>query len=285
MRDRLGVVLLVLPLLVGVALMVVEGAPRSRWLVNVVAGGLGLLAFALLRRSARRDGVVRGYAAWLAVASVWATLAFPAADGVSRWLPLGPLHLHASAIAIPIVLVAAGRHTKDGRGDWLVLALAAALPLQPDAGQATALAIGAPFVLAQRRWAWVLVFLAGWAWWRPDDLGVAPYVEDVLPRAVSRGVAWVGLCVAALAAYAIAPLVVDRGSATHRAIAAYFVATIVVGFVGVFPVPLLGSGASPILGAFLALGLLSPRTAITANDRDDPTVPLRGDDAATAPAP
>ncbi|MBL8744360.1 MAG: hypothetical protein JNK04_24805 [Myxococcales bacterium] len=37
----------------------------------------------------------------------------------------------------------------------------------------------------------------------------------------------------------------------------YFVASLAVPLVGEFPVPLLGFGSSPALGAFLGLGLLS----------------------------
>ena len=145
-----------------------------------------------------------------------------------------------------------------------------ALALQPDAGQASAVGAAVVFIgLSQRGWTrWILgavpigiVFLA---WSRPDALPAVPHVEGILRLAWAKNRA---LGAIALATLAILPVVYARAWWQHRAadslvgrvaasLGVYTVGTIVASLVGNFPVPVMGYGASPILGSYLAIGLL-----------------------------
>src|SRR5262249_49798550 len=89
----------------------------------------------------------------------------------------------------------------------------------------------------------------------------APFVEDIVGRAfqMSPFVGVLALCSfvpACLGAYGLGRAAPSDSSATvaaRGALTVYFVAAALVPLVGEFPVPLLGFGASSIVGAFLGL--------------------------------
>jgi cell division protein FtsW (lipid II flippase) len=116
---------------VGATVVHAHGVAPVAFLPNAIALAVGAAGFLWLTRPSRRPA--RSAAAiWPAVAAalaIAATLAAPGIAGVHRWLPLGPL-------------ISDG----DRRRRWLGLGLAGAMQVihlaQPDAGQATALALG-----------------------------------------------------------------------------------------------------------------------------------------------
>lgn len=247
---------------VGAALMFVEGAPSSRWAVQLASGALGLCAYASLRRvswNRRRRLIGVG----LCISLVFLTLGATGIDGVHRWLGAGPVMLHASMLVAPTLLVLAVE-----LGSTAGLAALSTLQvvhlLQPDAGQATAVAAAAAVLFVVRRGrptamaAAACLVTAALTWIRADPLGPAPFVEDILGRALSRGAGWAALSTAALALFVASPVV---GSEPPRAarfsLAAYFAASVLVSMVATFPTPLLGYSPSPIVGAFLGLAALS----------------------------
>lgn len=135
----------------------------------------------------------------------------------------------------------------------------------PDASQVTALA-GAMTVVLLRSWrrsVLALVAVAAlwtcslFAWQQPDPLLPVPYVEGVLDVAASAGrIAWL----AALVSVALPPIVQAwHASATGRRVllapAVYYVIIAMMAWRQLTPMPLLGFGASPILGYFLMSGL------------------------------
>lgn len=154
----------VLPaLLLGLFVMGAHGAPPALPAMNLAAFAIGfVLVLAVGERFAalvyRRPAAVA-----LAVLGAEAlTLAAPGIDGVHRWVSLGTIRLHPAAIGDPLLLLAAAVLWCRAR-PWTAISLVAAglaiHVLQPDAGQATALAAGA------------LV------------LGLAPPLTDALPPA------------------------------------------------------------------------------------------------------
>ncbi|WP_205507650.1 hypothetical protein [Myxococcus vastator] len=123
----------------------------------------------------------------IAILLTASTLLFPGLEGIHRWVALGPVRLHASAIATP----------------WVLLGMSAALhqrfaasAAQPDTGQGTAFALAASALLLRAHpatWLPRLVSCAGvlalgaCAWLRPDPLAAVPHVG----RPVRGGVvAW-----------------------------------------------------------------------------------------------
>ncbi|WP_240359657.1 hypothetical protein [Pyxidicoccus trucidator] len=214
--------------------------------------------------------------AFLAVA---ATLVFAGLDGVHRWIPLGPLRLNASASFLPWILGGLAASSAKARAMAVALVLGAQLVhvAQPDAGQATALAVGTVAMLAGgtvlRGWAQVavgvtVVALAVCAWLRVDPLAPVDHVERILMLAFSHGVPWAGAVIVA-GSMLLAPMVIavrsQEGASARLALslALYFGTTLGVTFLGNFPVPVIGAGAGPVLGWYAAAFLSSRGSGAT----------------------
>lgn len=260
-------------LIVGALIMRQHDVPSSRWGLNLIGGLLGAAICALfLARSRTAMSKTAAYvSAGLAVGTLAATFAMAGSMGVHRWIPIGPLPVHAGAICLPLLIVAlGGLDAFGGKLRWaplfLAISVAMLLLLQPDAAQAIAFA-GAVFTLLiandQRGWAgWavatVIAVLAAWTWARPNPLSPVSYVEGIVGLARQSGPAWL---VASLAALAVLPLPffispLSRNSAVARALGVYLCICILAPLFGSFPVPLVGFGLSPIVGYFLALANL-----------------------------
>lgn len=201
---------------------------------------------------------------WIALAAIAATFLGPGLEGVHRWLPIGPLRLDASAALAPWLLLglASGDRGVRERSTIAVLAAQFLHVIQPDAAQATALALGAMPILASRQIIRpavglpVLLALVGAAvvaWFRIDPLAPVRHVEGVLAFARDQGVVTsLGALLALL--LALVPLAWPLRSIdpTARAFGAgavlYLCGAIAATVSGRFPVPLLGAGAAPVLG-------------------------------------
>lgn len=258
-------------LAVGVLVMRASGVPAMGWGQNLVACVIGiLLCFALARPRASRRGEARVLAAGvLALGCLAATWLDPGVEDVHRWLRLGPVRLHAGALVLPVVLATLVGLEHAGRrhvATLLSIATALLLALQPDAAQATAFAAGAVVLLLPGKRAewhlWLrlvpLLALAGLSWLRKDPLAPVPHVEGIVGLAMELGTGWGAAAVASLLLLPV-PFFVARGQGDGRlglAIGTYVVVTILAPAFAHFPVPVLGQGASPIIGYFAAIGLL-----------------------------
>lgn len=277
-RYAVGLTPLV-PLVTGVAIMIAAGAPRSRWGSQLVAGTLGVVAYFAARAVPRPKSAHPVTTAVLLMLGILAaTLAGGGMEGVRRWIRLGPLLLHSSALFAPLLLVLAGRHVDvRPRSTIAALALAQAVHVaQPDAGQATAfgaatlvLLLGKRSQIGARTAALAAVLAAAsiaLAWTRPDPLAPAPFVEDIVQRAFGLGPAHGIVALASLVPLVLAPLLARNTGAivspispsvSERAVLmTYLTCSLAVVLAGEFPVPLLGFGASPVVGTFLGLGAL-----------------------------
>lgn len=271
-RSLLPDLLFPLPaLVVGILVMRASGVPATAWGQNLVACVVGIvLCFALARPRRSHLGeaglLVVGVVALGCLAATWLD---PGVQGVHRWVMLGPVRVHAGALVLPFVLAAlAGLERAGRRGASTLLAMVTALVLvlQPDAAQASAFVAGAAVLLLPRSpteaGAWIrlvpLLALAGVSWLRSDPLAPVPHVEGIVGLAAELGTGWAAAAVASLLLLPV-PFFAARGRGDGRAglaIGAYAVVTIVAAASGRFPVPLLGQGASPIIGYFAAIGLL-----------------------------
>jgi Cell cycle protein len=268
------------PLLMGAAVMLAAGAPPGRWALQLISGAAGLLVFFAVRLLPRSSGVpFAAFGVPAALALLAATLLAEGVDGVHRWIQLGPVQLHPSALLAPAVLVVAWRRVADHpRSVLSALAVFQAIHVaQPDAGQATTFGVAALVLLLGRRAtlgprtttlaaALVVASIAA-TWIRPDPLGPAPFVEDIVQRAFRLGAPYGVLAVASLIPLVLAPLLGRRageglspaGSA-RPVLVVYLVGSLVVVLLGEFPVPVLGFGASPVVGALLGLAVLGRGT-------------------------
>ncbi len=252
----------------GVCVMVERQASVARWGVHLGAGLFGLALFGALGvvrplRPALRWGLAIG--GLLVVAS---TLLAPGIQGMQRWHELGPLRVHPSALLAPALLMfAAGSVTHRGAAHGFLLALQALHLGQPDAGQATALGCGALGLLltdahqrAKLPLAALYVLSVAVCWLRPDPLPPAAFVEDIVSQAFALGT-FAGLAaLLSLALLLTSPIVGERAERCRPATAAlfgYFAGSLLAPILGEFPVPLLGFGTSPVVGAFLGVAALT----------------------------
>lgn len=234
-----------------------------------------------------RQATAARLAPWLALVAVAATFLAPGLDGVHRWLAVGPVRLLASAAFAPWLLLgfASPERTVRERTTFAALGVQLLHLAQPDAAQATAVALGLAPVLTNRRFVRAglgipaLLLLGGAAaltWLRLDHLPPVPHVEQILALAHDQGtLTFLG----ALLALGLALLPLARplrgGEPPARALASgaslYLCGAVAATFAGSFPVPLVGAGAGPVLGWFgLALPLVGAPRPLTAPERGAP---------------
>jgi cell division protein FtsW (lipid II flippase) len=259
-------------LVVGVLIMRMSDVPVMQWGQNLGAWAVGTLLCLGLWRRRRSSGRRRwaDLAAVLTLAALAATLLVPGVDGVHRWVPLGPVRLHAAAILLPLLLVAL-QGLAQARGWWTAAGVAVGtallLLLQPDAAQATAFAAGCLVLLlplagrdpSRIACLLVLLALAGVTWLRRDPLAPVPHVEGIVQLAAGVGAGWLVVAGVSLLVLPLPFFRAGRGDAKHAGLAlgTYVAITILAALLtGNFPVPVMGYGVSPILGYLVGLGLL-----------------------------
>ncbi|MFS0773565.1 hypothetical protein [Sphingomonas sp. 1P08PE] len=241
---------------IGCVHLIAADAPATYPMVNAVAAVAGLTAGRWL---AGRRG--QGAAMILAGLAVLATaLVGIRVDGIARWVAVGPVRLQPGLILVPPLVVAFSR--RGGMAAALGVAMAVAgLALAPDRGTAGALAAALVVIAAMRRdaVAIALALLASAGFARTlrlaDPLAPAPFVEGVLAAAAGHGMRTALLIVGAAAMVAPGLWRLAAGGATRPAAAfvAIWAGLLAAALLGSYPTPVLGYGASGVLGYVLAL--------------------------------
>lgn len=275
-------VLVVVTALVSLMAMRVAGAPSGSLAIQAGAFVLAAL-FAMPRRTAALLDSVD--ARWLTSAVLLSACAVLFAgveiDGARRWLRVGPVLLHPASLFGSVLLLALARAAGNLACAVLAAAAIACFGIGNDGAASLAFALGLSGLLAARREHWktllplcVLAWcLAVWGWTRPDSLAPVPHVEEIMSRA------WVGSrLVGAAAALVLAMLplpFVFAARNTHNArhaydahrrgaawaLAGFWIGLVLAGLAGNYPIPVIGYGASPVIGWVLALRLVSSRSA------------------------
>jgi cell division protein FtsW (lipid II flippase) len=243
------------------------GVSAAAWSINIAATGFGLLIWFVGRRLPPPGR--RATRALLTAASI-ATILLPFTSqgmlGVHRWVSVAGLRLHASAIAAPLLILCVAVAASHRIG--LALAIGATggiiLALQPDAAQATSLAAACTVVfvhegMRQRRQVLLgvalLLAVSVASFIRHDPLPPVAHVEGIFTAVASGGPA---PAVMATVALLLLPVPFFVAWYRHRrsmalALGVYVAMTLLAPAWGTFPVPVMGYGASPILGYFIAL--------------------------------
>ncbi len=261
-RRRLALPLL-FPCVGGLYYLFALDAPLRLLLIN--AGALAAaLVWILLGRLPKDHKVRLAIAAAAALALFLPLVIGPEVGGVRRWLPAGPVSLHSGALLLPLITVLAARERTIGAG---LLALAgAALTLQSDAAALAALA-AASAVLAwlHRGLAYAAVAAAGAAMtvvtFGDGALEPQVFTENVLPHMAELSLFKAACLAILLFVVPLWHLVIDPQTQRTEgyALAALLVTLGVMAVIAPFPYPLIGYGASPILGFGLALGAAARR--------------------------
>lgn len=249
-----------LPSLGGLLYLLLFGARMPLIVMNGLALVLALAWVLWGRLPTRRGGQMM--LAGLTVLGLFLPLLLQLdAGGVSRWIPLGPVLMHSGTLLLPLLVVLTAREPRLGPA---ILGLAVlALGLQPDAGSLLGLtAATAALALTQRSKLFALVSGAGLT------LTLATFHAGTLePQVFTEGVlaqVWAAAPLFALglgAVLFVGPAWLLHHSTHVPRAEAYALAALLAGLgvaaiLAPFPFPLIGYGASPILGFGLALGAL-----------------------------
>ncbi|MBY6013420.1 hypothetical protein KUV75_00680 [Qipengyuania gaetbuli] len=258
MNDRYRLMLsLAVPAVAGLAYLAAAGAPAHYLAVN--AGAL-LLALGWIAFDRVPDSEIakRALPAVLLPLFSLPLLAGPDIEGVRRWLPLGPLSLHAGMLLIPSLGCFCARDLRFG--PWVLGAAMGVALLQPDAASAAALAlVAAALAWMHRKPIFAAITALGLAAcaiaFGAGDLPPEPLVEHIFADAWAMQ----PLTALALAAAVLTGLVLLLTARTvpheeRGVLAAGMTGFAAMSLIGNYPTPLLGYGAAPILGFGLALG-------------------------------
>ncbi len=242
------------------------GGPSSYLAINGAA--LGLLALLVLVPGQTRSAALIPAVTFTAITLLFAALVLGQdLQGVRRWIMLGPGRLHAGMLAIPALVAVLPRLRQVLAAGATALATLA-IWAQPDFASVLALFGGIALATAGQRLSWTqqamrlaaVIGLIATAF-RPDPLTGVRFVETAL------GDGWafspfLGLVMAVTLIIAITapPLLLTRGKPelqrSARAVIGAMAGFTLAGLLAPFPQPLIGFGASPIIGYGLALAVL-----------------------------
>ena len=249
---------LAIPCCAGIAYLIAFAASAHYAPTNALAllAGAGWILFGTgPARTVGRRVLSLGLLALLAVP----LLTGPELNGVARWLPLGPVTLHSGMLALPALAVLAS--LEEDYGAPLLLAALFLVLLQPDAASVYALTFAcAGLHHVSQDWKIGAVatvgFFAGLYAAIHGELAPQPFVERVLVDALLQApLAGLGLALALAAGFVLMLQAASLPRSARFALAGSLFGFVLMSVVSNYPGPLIGYGASPILGYALALGL------------------------------
>jgi hypothetical protein len=267
------VALATLAIAAGAAFLTVIGALPGMATFNALAFVAGLAAGWGAHRLAR---LPHGAAVLFGLAALVLLLVLVAGttvDGVTRWLPLGPLNVQPALILSPLLLaIVAGREGRHWRLAILLPILLVAL--QPDAATMLALVAGAAALAAAasvrstRGWTArrialasgaAIIAIASLVWSGIQTPPAVAFVEGTIEIARLSGAAAIMLHVITALLMVAALLSAGQGG---PALAAYFATAAVAAVFWAFPMPLAGAAPSHAMGFGLAVGWLATQRRV-----------------------
>lgn len=251
--------------LMGCIYMLSAGAPREFWIINgaALACAIGLSVF--LKRPDRGFGAVAftGFALALFVATLFSDEEI---DGIHRWIAVGPVRLHVGLLLLPATISL----LPDLRRELAlltVIAISLIVSLQPDRASAFALLSGVLVLAMAKRDKWSLGMLAIvgfsflWTLWKIDPLQPVRFVEYVIRDAWESHPSSAAVMAVSLLLALVVPLsgLNFRNQIPLIASLATIGGFVIISLFGPYPTPLIGYGATAIVGYGLALGLSAVR--------------------------
>ncbi len=293
MKDRFTVLTFfsgLMACLIGLIYLFVSGAPQTMILINGAALLIGLLLAIAVKLSVRiTDSIVTLFAI-IGSLSLFATATVGyAIEDARRWLLLGPFFIQTSLILLPLVALSFARI----QSFWTMLAVITAgfaMAVQPDRAMAAMLFAAVAVICWMRpsRWAFTastfcaIAFLA--TLFLPDRLPAVPFVDHILWTAFDVNI-MVGLSLWIACAALLCPIfLLPRNERTviHLTFVTCWFALIAAAAMGAYPTPIVGYGASAIIGYFLSLIFVQPAAGMR-SARDSGTTRLSDTDSGGLP--
>lgn len=252
--------------LIGLVYLVVSGAPNTMLIVNGAAAMLGIsLAIAAIHYLR----ITHNFVTMVSLVSAFALLGTAifgyAIEDARRWALVGPFFIQVSLVLLPLIALSFARL----QNFWTTLAVIVAciaMALQPDRAMAAMLSAAVAVVCWLRPsklsvGALIVCFLGFLVTLLlPDKLPAAPYVDHILWTAFDINIIvglslWLG-CLALITPIFFLPG--NERSVIHYTFAASWFVIIAAAAMGAYPTPIVGYGASAIIGYFLSLIFMQP---------------------------
>ena len=187
-------------------------------------------------------------------------------EGVHRWISVGPIKFYVAVIVLPIIIIDLWKLLQIR--DWwfsatITIVISILLALQPDASMLAAFAIPMIILLWNKInnnifRSFIVVLLSALiiiSWVFLDGLPPVSYVENIVSLVANMGTIWLTLGVISLVILPL-PFIFfppKKYKLLSVSIGMYFIIVLISTLFGNFPVPLMGYGASPIIGYFIAI--------------------------------
>lgn len=247
---------LLVPGLIGLTYLTIFDAPSQYVLVNggALAFGVFWIAFGRLP-----DGALARRVLVIALLALLALplLTDPAISNVTRWLPLGPLQMHSGFLAIPLLARLAAQD-RDYMPPILLAAIFLIL-LQPDAASGFALMLaGVGLYFAGGDWKPGVVAILGFtvaliAAMR-GVLPPQPFAERIIHETLGAApLLALGIFFAMIATFFLMAHALPLTKEQRYAIAGSFAGFAITSVITDYPYPLVGYGASSLIGFALAM--------------------------------
>jgi len=253
--------------LIGLAYLIVSGAPLTMVVVNGGAIVVGILLAPSARLSARATDRVVTATALIGAFILLGTAIFGyAIEDARRWLLIGPFFIQTSLILLPLIAICFAR-VQNFRTVLAACVAALAMAAQPDRAMAAMLFVAVAIVGMMRpnrltvsaALFCTLTFAATLL--LPDRLPAVPFVDHILWSAFDISL-WVGLALWAGCLLLVCPIAFvpkAERSTLHYVFVSCWLTLIAAAAMGAYPTPIVGYGASAIIGYFLSLIFLQPR--------------------------
>lgn len=248
----------VFAMLTGLAFLYFGGAPSQYVAVNAGAVLVGIAAwFGFSRVPINSPWFTLAAAIFLLLTALFGM----EVDGVRRWLPIGPLSLNPAFIFLPAMIIAAARFDQSKTVTMAIFIAAAAIALQPDRSMAITLFLGILFIWARKRDIYSASALAATmgaviaTFLRSDTVSAVPYVEYAINDAWRMSPV-LGIATTIGAATMLIPAIwAGRTQYLFMLFAMIWAALLLLSLIAPYPTPLIGYGASAIIGYFLSLAV------------------------------
>lgn len=252
--------------LIGLTYLFVSGAPLTMMTVNGAAMLIGVSLAIAVKLSVRITDSFVTVTAVIGALGLFGTAMFGyAIEDARRWLLVGPFFVQTSFILLPLIALSFARI----QSFWTTLAVfiaGSAMAIQPDRAMAAMLFMAVAVVCWMRpsRWTFsaVLFCAVGFAatLFLLDRLPAVPFVDHVLWTAFDINIMtglllWIG-CIALVCPILFIPK--TERTVIHYTFAACWLALIAASAMGAYPTPIVGYGASAIIGYFLSLIMVQP---------------------------